>query len=481
MSRHAPGTFFGHPKPLSTLFHIELWERFSYYGMQSILLIYLYYETTRGGLGIDQAVAGGIVGVYAGSVYLATILGAWLSDRVFGPERTLFYSGVVVMLGHIALAILPGAVGLTCGLVLVALGSGGVKPSSSTVLGSLYDEPAVSHMRDAGFSIFYLSVNIGGFFGPLLSGLLQTAYGFHYGFGLAAIGMAFGLWRYAYGRKALPQQGAPRPLQPGEGRRVLAGAGAALVLVALAFATGVVNIGNFSSAVLVIISLVVAGYFGRMLFGAGFTRDERRRVLAWIPLFLAGVVFAAVWAQLYTALTVYFDETVPRLVYGHEVPVGWVGSLQSLWVILLSAPMAVLWTRLGDKQPRTPLKFSLSLVVLGATYYVFSLFISHGVTMPFYVFVLMLLLLTLSELLLSPIGVSFATKIAPASFKAQAVAIFFLSISLGFTASGALFRNFYHKETAADFYILLTQISLGFAVVLLLLVPLLNRALKGVD
>ena len=189
------GTFFGHPRPLATLFNVELWERFSYYGMQSILLIYLYYQTTRGGLGIDQAVAGGIVGLYGGSVYLATILGAWLSDRVWGPERTLLYSGVVVMLGHIALAVLPGVAGLACGLVMVALGSGGVKPSSNTVLGSLYDDEAMAPMRDAGFSIFYLAVNIGGFLGPTLTGLLQNNFGFHYGFGLAAGCRAFGLWR----------------------------------------------------------------------------------------------------------------------------------------------------------------------------------------------------------------------------------------------------------------------------------------------
>ena len=135
MPRHVPDHFFGHPRPLSTLFHIELWERFSYYGMQSILLIYLYYEVTRGGLGIDQGLAGGIVGIYGGSVYLATILGGWLADRVLGAERTLFYSGIVVMLGHIALALLPGIPGLVVGLVCIALGSGGVKSSASAMVG----------------------------------------------------------------------------------------------------------------------------------------------------------------------------------------------------------------------------------------------------------------------------------------------------------------------------------------------------------
>ena len=224
MPRHVPDNFFGHPRPLSTLFHIELWERFSYYGMQSILLIYLYYEVTRGGLGIDQGLAGGIVGIYGGSVYLATILGGWLADRVLGAERTLFYSGIVVMLGHIALALLPGIPGLVVGLVCIALGSGGVKSSASAMVGALYENPQWHALRDAGFSIFYLAVNIGGFFGPLLTGVLQSEMGFHYGFGAAALGMAFGLWRYARGRAGLPQLPVPNPLSPAQRRHMLVGA-----------------------------------------------------------------------------------------------------------------------------------------------------------------------------------------------------------------------------------------------------------------
>ena len=151
MSRHAPDTFLGHPRPLGTLFHIELWERFSFYGMQSILLIYLYYSVRSGGLGIDQGLAGSITGVYGGSVYLATILGGWLADRVLGPERTLFYSGVVVMLGHVVLALVPAVAGLIVGLVFIALGSGGVKSSASTMLGSLYEEENLRSLRDAAF------------------------------------------------------------------------------------------------------------------------------------------------------------------------------------------------------------------------------------------------------------------------------------------------------------------------------------------
>ena len=198
MSHSQPSnkTFFGHPVQLATLFHIELWERF----------------TTKGGLGIDKALAGGIWGAYGGSVNLSTIFGAWLADRVWGAEKTLFVSGVVVMLGHIALATLPGLTGLFIWLPLIALSSGGVKPTVSTMVGSLYESEERRPLRDAGLSIFYISVNIGSFFGPLLTGLLQEKIGFHYGFGAAAVGMALGLSSYASKRAALPHTPPPNPL-----------------------------------------------------------------------------------------------------------------------------------------------------------------------------------------------------------------------------------------------------------------------------
>ncbi|MET0296597.1 MAG: oligopeptide:H+ symporter, partial [Microbacterium sp.] len=189
-----------------------MWERFSFYGMQGILIYYLYFSVAQGGLGMPEAVATGIVGAYGGSVYLATILGAWLADRLFGSERVLFASAIVIMAGHIALAVLPGFVGVGVGLVLVAVGSGGLKANATSVVGTLYtaDDPR----RDAGFSLFYLGINLGAFAGPLLTGLLQSNLGFHWGFGLAAVGMGLGLIQYSFGRKQLPAESrtVPNPL-----------------------------------------------------------------------------------------------------------------------------------------------------------------------------------------------------------------------------------------------------------------------------
>ena len=209
--------FLGQPGVLANLFGVELWERFSFYGMQGILLIYLYYSAAQGGLGIDEGTATGIVGAYGGAVYLSTILGAWLADRLIGPERTLFYSAICVMAGHIALALLPGLSGVGVGLVLIALGSGGVKANATSLVGSLYDEH--DNRRDAGFSLFYMGINIGALIGPLLTGLLQQEAGFHWGFGAAAVGMALGLAQYAAFRGRLPEEThrVADPLPPAAG------------------------------------------------------------------------------------------------------------------------------------------------------------------------------------------------------------------------------------------------------------------------
>ena len=295
--------FFGHPIQLSTLFHIELWERFSFYGMQGILMIYLYYAAKEGGLGIDKTLAGGIVGAYGGSVYLSTILGAWLADRIFGAEKTLFISGIVVMLGHILLAVIPGLSGLLFGLVCIALGSGGVKSSASSMVGSLYESDEMKPLRDAGFSIFYISINIGGFFGPIITGLLQKDYGFHYGFGAAAVGMAFGLWWYSLGRKNLPHTPAPNPLQP-EKVKTAAAIGVLMILVlGSLIATGALNLETFPQFLLVTVILAVIAYFSRLLGSRHVDQENKRHIMAYIPLFITICAFWAVWFQVYTVAT----------------------------------------------------------------------------------------------------------------------------------------------------------------------------------
>ena len=305
-------SFFGQPRVLANLFGVEMWERFSFYGMQGILLIYLYYSADRGGLGIDKGVAAGIVGAYGGGVYLSTILGAWLADRLIGAERTLFYSAVVVMAGHVALSLVPGLAGVGIGLVLIAFGSGGVKANATSLVGSLYAEH--DERRDAGFSLFYMGINLGALVGPLLTGLLQTTWGFHVGFALAALGMAAGLVQYALGRSNLPAetQRVPNPLPRGAAPRygVLAVVAVAAV-VALSLA-GVITADRLATIVAWASGLAAVAYFAVILLDREITRVERQRVYAFIPMFVASAVFWSLYQQQFTVVTIYSDERLDR-------------------------------------------------------------------------------------------------------------------------------------------------------------------------
>lgn len=312
--------FFGHPRGLANLFGVEMWERFSYYGMLGILPIYLYYRVEQGGLGLAQESALGIVGAYGGLVYLSAVIGAWVADRLLGSERTLFSSAVLIMIGHLSLALLPGLAGIGVGLVCVAVGSGGLKSNATAIVGTLYAEG--DERRDAGFTIFYMGVNLGGFVGPLLTGLAQTQVGFHLGFGLAAIGMALGLTQYAFGRKNLGDKAkeVPNPLPASQ--RALA-IGAALVLVAAVVAlvvTGVVNPGNLADVVVWVVGVISVVYFLVILTSGKITRVERSRVFSFIPMFIASAVFFSLYQQQFTVVAAYTDQRLNRNLFGWEMP-----------------------------------------------------------------------------------------------------------------------------------------------------------------
>lgn len=474
-------TFFGHPRALSALFHVELWERFSFYGMQAILLFYLYFTADKGGLGIDKATAGGIAAAYSGSIYMATLLGGWIADRILGSERTLFYSGIIIMSGHIALAIVPDISGLILGLVLVALGSGGLKACASAMVGTLYEKDDVRHLRDAGFSIFYLAINIGGFFGPLIAGWLQSNVGFHYGFGAAAVGMAAGLIIYSFGRKELPPTPAVNPLTPSERPKAIGLLLAMIVAIVGACALNWLRFDNFKDVLFTVVCILTVIYFIRLLVRGREMGANQNHIIAYIPLFIAICLFWAVWFQVYTAVSMYFEGVMNRNIGGFTIPEAWLGSAQSFWVITLAGSMAALWTKMGEKQPKTPLKFALSLILVGLSYAVFLPFTMNNTVMPLAFIIVVVFLLTVAELLISPISLSLATKIAPSQFKTQMVALNFLALSIGITGGGKLFAHYYNEQDLSAFFQLLTAMGVVSGIVLLLIVPILNKLLNGID
>lgn len=451
----SPHSFFGHPRQLANIFGLEMWERFSFYGMQAILLLYLYFSAGQGGLGLPQSEAISIVGAYGGSVYLCTIIGAWVADRVLGAERTLYYSAILIMLGHVALSALPGASGVAVGLVLIAIGSGGLKANATSVVGTLYspDDPK----RDAGFSLFYLGINLGAFIGPLLTGWLQTSYGFHWGFGAAALGMFVGLTQYTFARRGMPEvsKKVPSPLGDRERRFVLAGAIVGFVVIVVLVSVGAIGIADLSFIVVAVALIASVAYFVVMVRSKAVTGDERSRVLAFIPLFFVNVSFWALYQQQFTVLTVLSDENLNRNLWGWEFPIAWVNSLNPIFVIVFSGVFAWIWTKWGSRQPPSPVKFGLGAVVMGIAFLLFIPFVATGLGQgPLLLLTFILFVFMVAELLISPIGLSLSTKLAPAAFRTQMVALYFLSVSLGTSLAGVLASFYTEQDQFAYFSIL---------------------------
>jgi POT family proton-dependent oligopeptide transporter len=363
--------FFGHPLPLAQLFGLEMWERFSYYGMTGILALYLYFSVSEGGVGLAQPTALAIVGAYGGAVFLATVLGSWVADRLLGSETVLFWSAVVIMAGHIALALLPGLSGVAVGLVLVALGSGGLKATASAVVGSLYSEQ--DSRREAGFSIFYMGVNIGALLGPLLTGLLQKTIGFHIAFGLAALGMAIGLGIYLTGRKNLPSSAgfAVNPLPRRQLWVLPASLLAVIVVVTVLWTSGLMNDDNLATWTVCVSAGAAVAYFTVILRSRQTTAVEKSRTLAFIPYFIASAAFWSLYQQIFNVMTAYSETQMNRTILGWEFPINWIQLIPPIFVIALAPVASAIWLKLGDRQPSSYVKAGISLAIIGGAYLLF--------------------------------------------------------------------------------------------------------------
>ena len=477
----AQRTIFGHPVGLANLFGVELWERFSFYGMLTILGYYLYYSLTDGGLALPKTTATGIVGAYGGLVYLSTVLGGWVADRLLGMERTVFYGGVVVMFGHIALAVLPGLGGVAVGLVLIALGSGALKANASSLLGTLY--PDGDPRRDGGFTLFYLGINLGSFVGPLITGLLQTKIGFHYGFGAAAIGMALGLAQYVVFRRNLGDHGrtVPNPLSRKQFIRTASIALAVVMVVVVTVILGLITLANLSHVTTGVIVVASIGYFVVMLTSRDVEPLERTRVRAFIPLFVANAVFWSLFQQIFTVLAVYSDERIDWSIFGWRAPSNWIGSIEPVWIILLSPLFATMWTKLGRRTPTTPRKFAYGVMGMGVAFLLFlPMAGTTGRTVPALAVTAILAVFAISELMLSPIGLSVTTQLAPNAFRAQMMALYFFSVGLGTSMSGVL-SGYYHPDREFAYFGILGVVAIGVGIVVWVFAPRVRRLMEGVD
>nr|WP_309101531.1 peptide MFS transporter [Fredinandcohnia onubensis] len=480
--------FFGHPKGLFTLFFTEFWERFSYYGMRAILLFYMYYEVSDGGLGLDQHTAMAIMSIYGSLVYMSGVIGGWLADRIFGTSKAVFYGGILIMLGHIALAI-PGTISLFfVSMVLIVLGTGLLKPNVSSVVGEIYSEKDTR--RDAGFSIFYMSINLGGFIAPLIVGEVGLKHNFHWGFAIAAIGMFFGLLFFVFTKKknlGLAGTIVPNPLAPNEKKKVYTQIAVGLIVVAILIAVGIpagfLTFDSFIALIGILGFLIPTIYFVTMYRSSKTSDVERSRVLAYIPLFLAAVMFWSIQEQGATILANYADTRTQLQFAGFDISPAWFQSLNPLFIIMFAPVFAWLWVKLGDRQPSVPKKFSLGLLFAGLSFLVILLPAYFGGTdalvNPLWL-VLSYFIVVIGELLISPVGLSATTKLAPAAFTAQMMSLWMLSNAAA-QALNAQLVKFYTPETEMTYFGVIGGASIVLGIILLFVSPKIQKFMKGVN
>ncbi|HWO74294.1 MAG TPA: peptide MFS transporter [Bacillus sp. (in: firmicutes)] len=479
--------FFGHPKGLFTLFFTEFWERFSYYGMKAILVYYLYYELSKGGLGLDEPIALAIMSIYGSLVYMSGIIGGWLADRVIGTSKAVFYGGILIMLGHIALSV-PGSLALFfVSMVLIVLGTGLLKPNVSSVVGEMYSEE--DDRRDSGFSIFYMGINLGAFLSPLIVGKVGMDINFHLGFAIAAVGMLIGLVIFAVTKKknlGLAGTFVANPLTPAERKKygiiIVLVIAIIAILCAVTIPTGILNFDSFITLVGILGIVIPTIYFIVMYRSPKTTAVERSRIIAYIPLFIASVMFWAIQEQGSTILALYADKRTQLEFAGFTINPAWFQSLNPLFIIILAPVFASLWIKLGKRQPTIPQKFAFGLLFGGLSFLVILLpayFVgADSLVSPLWL-VLSYFIVVLGELCLSPVGLSATTKLAPAAFSAQTMSLWFLS-SAAAQAINAQLVNFYSAENEMLYFGIIGGVSIVLSFILFAFAPKIQTFMKGV-
>jgi POT family proton-dependent oligopeptide transporter len=446
------GSFFGHPRGLATLFFTEMWERFTFYGMRALLVLFLVDAVQGGGYGFDDRTATAVYGLYTAAVFMAALPGGWIADRLIGAQRAVLAGGVLMTIGNLMLGI-PGPPPLFfAGLVVIVLGIGLLKPSISTLVAGLY--PEGGGRRDAGFTIFYMGINLGAFIGPLVAGWLAQQYGWRVGFLAAAVGMPLGLLQFWLSRRLLGGAGAtPHRSDGGAGlARDYGRLGAAvtiLAIVAFLLLSGIVQVdpAPLARAAAYVLVGMAAAYFIYLFFGARLEPVERKRVVVVLVMFVACALFWSGFEQAGSSMNLFAKRYVDRFIGGFEVPAGWFQSVQPAFVILLAPVFSSLWIALARRNlnPAAPLKFAFGLLLMGAGFLFMvkaASIVAGGSQAPAYYLVLTYMVHTFGELCLSPVGLSTVTKLAPARFVGQMMGVWFLASSLGKLMAGLIAGSF---------------------------------------
>ncbi len=436
--------FFGHPRGLSTLFFTEMWERFSYYGMRALLMLFMVAPVTSGGLGFDAPQAAAIYGLYVSMVYLATLPGGWVADHVMGAQRAVLYGGTLIAAGHFSMAV-PSLGMFYTGLALIVIGTGLLKGNVSVIVGRLYSQ--TDSRRDAAYSIFYMGINLGSVLAPFVCGTLGQAVNWHLGFASAGVGMSIGLVQYLWGRRHLGDAGLhPAITRPAERSRdqrlfrvAVAAAIALVALVILADASGIVVISPVLVADVagyLLLAVVVAFFAWLLVFSTGWTPEERKRLFVIGLLFLGATLFWSEFEQAGSTLNLFAARNTHNAIAGLAFPSTWYQSANGIFIILFAPVFAWMWTRLARRgiEPSATAKFGVGLILVGAGFAVLVLPAiatgDGGLVSPGWL-TLTYLLHTWGELALSPVGLSAMSKLAPARIGGLVMGVWFLGSSAG--------------------------------------------------
>ncbi len=482
--------FFGHPRGLATLFMTELWERFSYYGMRALLILFMTAPAASGGLGFDVAKAGAIYGLYTSMVYMVSLPGGWIADRYLGQRRAVLYGGAVIALGTFCL-VAPTVASFYLGLALIVTGTGLLKPNVSVMVGQLY--AADDLRRDSGFSIFYMGINLGAFLAPLACGYIGQRIDWHLGFGLAGVGMLLGLIQYVAGGKYLGEAGR-RPaimadaMEATKARRRLrngvAGLALTLATIGLLDRGGLirVTVQGVSQALGVLLLLTVAAFFAWLFFFGNWTPIERKRLFVIGVLFAASSLFWCVFEQAGSTLNLFAARSTNTAAFGFSFPPSWLQSLNALFIISLAPVFAWLWMRLGKREPSSPAKFVLGLVFAGSGFAVLvaaARVAETGARVSALWLVAVYLFHTLGELCLSPVGLSAMTKLAPARISGLLMGVWFLSISIGNYLGGRI-ASMYEALPLPTLFSAVAAFGIGAGLILALFVKPTVKLMGGV-
>lgn len=502
MSSMSDKAFLGQPRGLSTLFFTEMWERFSYYGMRAILMLFMTTAVAKGGLGFGPEQAAPIYAIYTSMVYLAAVPGGWLADNLLGQRRAVLYGGMIIMLGHVLLA-MHGLQFFYAGLCCVVIGTGLLKPNISVIVGALYDQE--DKRRDAGFSIFYMGINIGAFSAPLVCGWLAQSGKFksilaglgfapenswHWGFGAAAVGMFFGLLQYVLTSRHLGNAGelSARALDPDAQRNArqrlkLWGSGFFLVLLAIAgvlmswphLATSQNIKGGFS----IVLFGVVVTFFGKLLLDASFTKAERARLLTILVLFCGASIFWGIFEQAGSTLTLFAERSTRNEIFGVAFPSSFWQSTNAALLVLFAPVFVWLWQALKERDPSVPAKFGWGIFFTGLGFAVLAVGAREAMgserVSPMWLFSVYVLH-TIGELCLSPVGLSSMTKLAPARVVSLMMGVWFLAAAVGNFLGGSV-SGYYEKFTLPTLFALVATSGFVMSAFMFALVRPIKRML----